>query len=393
MNSIRTIGALAATALLALAGIADLQAGTIGYTYDTAGRLIRATYANGTVIEYVYDAAGNPVSRESQLAGPGYSSTPAPGAIIDLGTVALGASATATLTVRETGDAALMVSAVAITGSEAGDFSATPTGFTIADGGADHAITVTCTPRALGARTATLSITHNAPVSPATYGLQCTGQTAAKQSQTISFAALPDKRWGDPPFTVSATASSGLPVNFSAAGDCTVAGATVTLTAAGTCTITARQDGNDAYYPAPDVAHTFRILIGTRTTLTGLSPNPSHVDQAVTASYAVSPLAPPGETPTGQVRVTASTGESCVASVAAGACQISFPTAGERQVAATYEGDARFAGSVSASQTQQVQGDLPPPLPIPALGIGGLLLLGLALIALALRQDARKGRP
>ncbi len=48
---------------------------------------------------------------------------------------------------------------------------------------------------------------------------------------------------GDPPFTVSATASSGLPVSFAASGNCTVNVALVTLTGAGSCTITASQAG------------------------------------------------------------------------------------------------------------------------------------------------------
>jgi hypothetical protein len=77
--------------------------------------------------------------------------------------------------------------------------------------------------------------------------------------QIIVFGALPNKRWGDPPFTVTATASSGLPVTFTATGQCTVAGNTVTLTGVGTCTVTAHQSGGANYGPAPDVAQTFTI--------------------------------------------------------------------------------------------------------------------------------------
>lgn len=39
-----------------------LQAGSVAYTYDSLGRLSKATYANGVVITYVYDAAGNRTS-------------------------------------------------------------------------------------------------------------------------------------------------------------------------------------------------------------------------------------------------------------------------------------------------------------------------------------------
>src|SRR5262249_48923134 len=66
----------------------------------------------------------------------------------------------------------------------------------------------------------------------------------SKQSQTITFAALPGRTFGDPDFTVNATASSGLPVSFSASGNCTVTGSTVDIQAAGSCTITASQAGD-----------------------------------------------------------------------------------------------------------------------------------------------------
>jgi chitinase len=70
---------------------------------------------------------------------------------------------------------------------------------------------------------------------------------------------LPDKRFGDGDFTVSASASSGLAVSFSASGNCTVAGATIHVTSAGSCTLTASQDGNANYNAAPDVSRTFQI--------------------------------------------------------------------------------------------------------------------------------------
>jgi len=84
----------------------------------------------------------------------------------------------------------------------------------------------------------------------------------AKAGQTITFNPLADKTIGDPPFTVSATASSGLPVGFSATGSCTISGNTVTITTTGTCTITASQGGNSNFNPASDVPRTFNITSG-----------------------------------------------------------------------------------------------------------------------------------
>jgi uncharacterized delta-60 repeat protein len=82
--------------------------------------------------------------------------------------------------------------------------------------------------------------------------------------QTIAFAPLPDRNLGDPPFTVSASASSNLPVRFTAAGVCSVVGVTVTLTGAGTCSITASQDGDNVFAPSPDVTQAFQV-VGPRT--------------------------------------------------------------------------------------------------------------------------------
>ncbi|MBI3988597.1 MAG: DUF11 domain-containing protein [candidate division NC10 bacterium] len=45
--------------LFVLVTLAPALAGTVTYTYDEAGRLIRANYGDGQVITYTYDAAGN----------------------------------------------------------------------------------------------------------------------------------------------------------------------------------------------------------------------------------------------------------------------------------------------------------------------------------------------
>ncbi|BAP56049.1 NHL repeat-containing protein [Thioploca ingrica] len=81
----------------------------------------------------------------------------------------------------------------------------------------------------------------------------------SKIDQTITFAALADKTDGDAPFTVSATATSRLPIGFSSTGNCTVTDTIVTLTGVGSCTITASQAGDATYNAAIDVVQTFTI--------------------------------------------------------------------------------------------------------------------------------------
>ena len=107
---------------------------------------------------------------------PGYGSAPAPGSIIDVGTAAVGSPVSTALQVSETGNATLNVAGHALGGANPGDFSVTPATLTLADGGAAQNLTVQCTPAAAGLRTATLTVNHNAPGSPATYTLNCTGK-------------------------------------------------------------------------------------------------------------------------------------------------------------------------------------------------------------------------
>ena len=85
------------------------------------------------------------------------------------------------------------------------------------------------------------------------------------KTQTITFAALAGKTFGDPAFSVGATASSGLEVSFTVTGKCTISGATITLTGAGSCTVTAHQGGNASYHPAADVSQSFAIAKGQAT--------------------------------------------------------------------------------------------------------------------------------
>ncbi len=89
---------------------------------------------------------------------------------------------------------------------------------------------------------------------------------APKQPQTITFIAISNKTFGDAPFTLSATASSGLPVSFAvASGPATIAGNTVTITGAGTVSMEATQAGNDVFNPALAVTQSFTVAKAVQT--------------------------------------------------------------------------------------------------------------------------------
>jgi hypothetical protein len=84
--------------------------------------------------------------------------------------------------------------------------------------------------------------------------------TPGQLCQHIDFGPLPDRTLGDLPFTVTATASSGLPVSFSARGRCTLSGDQVRLRrGVGVCRVTAYQDGDSRFQAGEDVTQEFRV--------------------------------------------------------------------------------------------------------------------------------------
>jgi uncharacterized ubiquitin-like protein YukD len=85
--------------------------------------------------------------------------------------------------------------------------------------------------------------------------------TFIKENQTINFTTLPTKIYGDTPFPLTATSTSGLPVTFSSSNTqvAIVSGSDVTIVGAGVTTITASQDGNGFYNPAMSVEQILTI--------------------------------------------------------------------------------------------------------------------------------------
>jgi hypothetical protein len=94
-----------------------------------------------------------------------------------------------------------------------------------------------------------------------TLSLSATQSGSGTETQTITFGSLANQPLGSAPFTVSATASSGLPVSFASTTSavCTVSGAAVSLVAAGTCTVQATQAGNSTYAAATPVNQSFQV--------------------------------------------------------------------------------------------------------------------------------------
>lgn len=86
--------------------------------------------------------------------------------------------------------------------------------------------------------------------------------TTLKLDQTISFASLPTKAYGDADFSPGATASSGLAVSYSSSDTdiATIIGGQIHIVNVGSCTITASQSGDATYNAASDVQQTLTVV-------------------------------------------------------------------------------------------------------------------------------------
>jgi YVTN family beta-propeller protein len=202
------------------------------------------------------------------------------------------------------------------------------------------------------AYTITYSYAGDGTFSPAT-NTSTTLTVTSLATQTITLTGVPTSAVYGATFTVSASASSGLPVTIGVSGLCSLKGSTVTMTSGtGTCTVTASQAGNSSYAPAQKSQNVTAQKAKSATTITSTSPNPSTVSQVVSVAFTVSGVT----APTGTVIITASTGETCSGTLAAGkgSCAITFTTSGSRTLTGAYSGDTNFNASLSNSITQVV---------------------------------------
>jgi hypothetical protein len=183
--------------------------------------------------------------------------------------------------------------------------------------------------------------------------------TVGRANQTINFGALTGKNFGDPDFALGATASSGLPVSFTAVGSCAVAGSTVRIAGAGSCTITATQAGDGSFNAAPNVQRSFQIEKAATTTVVSTSANPAAAGQSITFTATVSSAAGP---PSGVVQFKVDDADfGAPAALGAGgsaSLTTSALTSGTHIVIAIYSGDANFISSNGALANGLVVGSV-----------------------------------
>jgi Subtilase family len=157
-----------------------------------------------------------------------------------------------------------------------------------------------------------------------------------KEAQTITFtsSAPAQATVGGATYTVSATASSGLPVLLSSGAPslCSVEESTVSFIGAGTCTIDANQPGDRRYSPAPVIQQSFAVGPSPQLLeFTSTAPSAATVDGA---SYVVSAVASSG------LPVLLSSGAPSVCSVEEST--VSFIGAGTCTIDANQPGDSSY---------------------------------------------------
>jgi len=232
-------------------------------------------------------------------------------------------------------------------------------GFVLGQGPGNLTGTVTCS----------TAYTQGSPVSGSPYRTTCSGATSTNYTITYVPGTVTVNR---APLTIrasSATMTYGGPVPaITPSYSGFVLGQTSSvLTTQPTCSTAATSSSPVSGSPYPSSCtgaaaanYTIGYVSGvvtiskatTTATITSLAPNPSTLKQPVVVTFTVAPQFT--GTPTGNVTVSASTGETCAGTVAARNCSIAFLTVGTRTLTAQYLGDGNFLTSTSPGVSQTV---------------------------------------
>ena len=227
-----------------------------------------------------------------------------------------------------------------------------------------------CTPASAGAH----PVTGNDGGKTGTANLE-----VDKASQTIAFGALAAKTFGDTDFSVGATSSSGLPVSFTASGNCAVAATLVHVTSAGSCTVTAQQAGDSNFSAAVDVPRSFSIAQASQAIAFEPLAGKTFGDPDFSVSAASSSGLPVGFTASGNCAVTG----VLVHLTGVGICAITAHQAGDVNYGAAPDVTRSFPIATGDSLGPVVSSALAAPKPAP---------VGAASIALtAMVSDAGSG--
>jgi hypothetical protein len=245
---------------------------TFQVTFDPAATGLRSatlSLANGDTDEnpFTFSIQGSGTDHQITVSGNGLNiargdTVPSLDDHTDHGAAIVGKdSRVRTFTVHCIGTTPMALDPVTLQGEGAGAFTikSQPPASIAASGSATFEISFI--PPAAGAYEATVIIGNDAgDLAPFTFAIRGYGIAAVPQAQTITFNPPPTLYANQSPVSLSAKASSGLPVTFSIiSGPATLEGNLLTLGGPGTVKISATQTGNDHYKPAPVVTKTIKV--------------------------------------------------------------------------------------------------------------------------------------
>ncbi len=195
----------------------------------------------------------------------------------------------------------------------------------------------TCNPLALGTAAITALQAGNSNFNPATNVEQ---SITVKNGQTITFDFLSDKTFGDAPFALNGSASSGLTLTYTSSNTnvATISGSTVTIVGAGVSNITAAQGGNSTYAAASITTQSLTVKKGNQTITF-----PAIADKTVGDAPFSS-----GATASSGLPVSLTSGSN---KISISGNQITLVAAGRVSVLANQPGNGNYSEATSASRS------------------------------------------
>ena len=165
-----------------------------------------------------------------------------------------------------------------------------------------------------------------------------------KSTQTISFDALTSPTFGDDPYALVATSTSGLPVTFESSDNtvATISGTTITIFGAGTTTISATQIGDDDYLAAATVAQTLSVNKASQAISFDALPSPTFGDDPISLTA----------TSTSGLPVTFESSDLTVATISG--TTVTIVGAGVATITASQAGDDDYLEASPVRQTLTV---------------------------------------
>jgi len=188
----------------------------------------------------------------------------------------------------------------------------------------------------------------------ANYSLEMSGGTlnVTKSCQEIVFPQPGDRTYGDPPFTIDASACSGLSLSFASSNPqvATVSGNLVTVTGAGSVVLSASQEGSGDLDRAGDVSRT--LLVHRAGQTLNFDPLPGKIMGE--SPFALNATASSG------LPVSHQSSDPAVAEVSGNL--VTLRGAGTTVITARQTGDGNFNAALPVSQTLVVSQETVPPL-------------------------------